>query len=83
MTCKIEARLETLDRIRERSNDRWLDQRERLEAKAEPLVGELVREGTTIFYINQLTANGDFTGRTVEFARQYDAIEYLIRNRYV
>lgn len=79
-------------------NERFLDMREKrrfaaedriiarldlLEAKAEKLVGELIRGGTTVYYINVMTKTGNLTGKTKEFTRHYDAIEYLIRNHYV
>jgi hypothetical protein len=53
------------------------------EAKAAPLIGELVREGKVVYYINARSRDGNLTGKTVEFSFHYDAVDYLIRNRYV
>jgi hypothetical protein len=56
------------------------------EAKAEPLIGELVREGKVVYYINVRSLDGRLTGKTKEFTGpvgRYEAIDYLIRNHYV
>lgn len=49
----------------------------RLMEKAEPLVGELMREGRKVFYVN---ARG---GKVREFDQFLPAAMFLIRNRYV
>lgn len=51
--------------------------------EAEKLIGELVRDGKTIHYINITTAKGSLTGRTKEFTSFGSAVDYLIRNRYI
>lgn len=56
------------------------------EAKAAPLVGELVREGKVVHYVNVRSSDGSLTGKTKEFTGPlgfYNAVDYLIRNRYV
>jgi hypothetical protein len=68
---------------REKAYDRYLDRREKLEAEALPLVGELCREGKTLYYINIRKQNGTTTGKTKEFATTFDSTDYLIRNHYV
>jgi hypothetical protein len=78
--------------------DRYFDNRQDRRLAAEPrqlakidreidaadaLVGELVRDGVKVFYINQLRKSGLPTGKVVEFKYRFQAAEYLIRNRYV
>ena len=50
---------------------------------ADALIGELQGEAGHRFYINVKTAHGRMTGRIREFAHRSDAVNYLIRNRYV
>lgn len=75
--------LDMREKRRFAADDRAIDRLERLEAEAEKLVGELVRDGKTVYYINVLKKDGTPTGRTKEFANNVGAIQYLIRNRYV
>lgn len=78
--------------------DRYFDHRQDRRLSREPLVvakidrqldaageliGELVRDGRKVFYINQLRKNGAPTGRTVEFTYRMQAVDYLTRNRYI
>jgi hypothetical protein len=56
---------------------------ERLRDLAKPLVGRLQGEQGVRFYINVKTKAGAFTGRIKEFASEFDAVNYLIRNNYV
>lgn len=80
----FERQMEARDRRRGKADDRFLTRMEKLEQKAKQLVGELIREGRTIFYINLQTRDGHMTGRTREFGENYgEAIGYLIRNKYV
>lgn len=82
----IDSSEQILDRKEARrlaDDARWEDRREKLEAEAEKMVGELIRDGKVMFYINVLTRTGEFNGKTKEFTRQYEAIDYLIRNKYV
>lgn len=68
---------------RMKEEDRFLARREAIEAKAEALVGELCREGRTVYYANLTTRDGDFTGKTYESASHTAVADYLIRNHYV
>lgn len=68
---------------RGKQEDRFLDKLDRQFAAAEAKIGQLVRNGAAIFYINVLTKSGGFTGKTREFATEFAAADFLIRNRYV
>jgi len=50
---------------------------DRLEEKAEKLVGELCREGRPVFYV--VKSNGKIR----ESASRWELVDFLIRNRYV
>lgn len=65
---------------RMRSEDRFLTKLERLEKQAFPLIGELCREGKTVYYVNCLPLH---SGKTRESLCQYELVEFLIRNKYV
>jgi hypothetical protein len=71
------------EKRRNAAEDRYMDKLERLMKEAEPLIGELVREGRTLFYVNVRSKAGHLTGAIREFARSVDASDYLIRNNYV
>lgn len=81
-TQSIEARLEGLQIRRMKQEDRFYDKLVALTEKAEALIGQLCREGKTIFYINLQDRNGNLTGRTKE-GSSIELTEYLIRNHYV
>lgn len=85
VNAEINRQLDRNEGRRERANDRAFDKMERAYARLNELqlVGQLCREGKTVYYINQLSQNGRYTGRTVEFATEFDAEQYLIRNHYV
>jgi len=74
---KIDRHLEARHARRLAAEDRYLARRERLEAKAEPMIGELCREGTTVYYV---WPQG---GRYRESASETELIEFLIRRGYV
>lgn len=80
----IERQLEINEARHFRANDRFLDKIERAEREIEKrgLIGELIRNGKTIYYINLLTRDGLFTGKTRE-GIEGDLIAYMIRNHYV
>ena len=82
---EINQQLDRNERRREAANDRYFDKMDRAYARLNELqlVGHLMREGKLVYYINQLTKDGKYTGRTVEFATEFDAEQYLIRNHYV
>lgn len=75
--------LENLEVRHHRADDRAIAKAERLEPKALELVGELCREGKTVYYINIKNSAGRNTGKTKESANRWDLVEYLIRNKYV
>jgi hypothetical protein len=52
------------------------------EDRAYQLIGELVRGGEEVFYINLLDRQGRPTGSTREGTR-LELVRYLLRNRYV
>lgn len=79
----FEAQFDRNERRREASNNRAWDKLGRQQSEAEHLVGELCREGATVFYINVRSKAGRLTGATREFATKFDAVHFLIRNRYV
>jgi hypothetical protein len=83
MRKTIDELMEGRQLRRMKQEDRFLARQEANEAKAEALVGELIREGRTIHYVNLTTRDGDFTGKTKEFAHRYEATDYLIRNHYI
>jgi hypothetical protein len=83
MRQSLEASLETRQLRRMRAEDRYLTRLERLEKLAEPLVGELCREGKTVYYVVQLDRNGRRTGKYIENTSQYALVDFLIRNKYV
>jgi hypothetical protein len=66
-----------------KAEGRWLARLEKLVPAAEAIIGQLCREGRTIFYINGRTANGSFNGRVHEFTNSGAATDFAIRNHYV
>lgn len=79
----IEQDLDTRDLRRLRAEHRYLVKLERLERKCEPLIGELCRQGATVYYINLANRAGHLTGKTKERASYFELVNYLIRNHYV
>ena len=73
---------EARDKARCKADDKAYDRLCRRYDAAEPLIGELCREGRQVFYINLRTRSGKMTGRIKEGPRG-ELISYLIRNRYV
>lgn len=72
----IEADLDTRQLRRMRSEDRQLKQLEVQEAKAEKMIGELCRNGKTVYYVwftNSRYREGTFS----------ELVQFLIRNHYV
>lgn len=62
---------------------RFLCNEERREKAAETLIGELCREGRTVYYVNLRTRDGQLTGKTKESASFFTLVDYLRRNRYI
>ncbi len=58
------------------ADHRYLCKMERLDPKADALIGELCRDGKTVYYVNTVS------GKTREGSR-FDLVEFLIRNKYV
>jgi hypothetical protein len=73
----IYQQLEARQSRRMAAEHRYLCRMEKLEAKAAPMVGELCREGTTVFYC------WPAGGRYYESASHTEVVEYLIRNKWV
>jgi hypothetical protein len=78
-----EQELDTRELRRLRADDRRLSKLERLESKCAPLIGELCREGGTVYYVNLTDRGGRFTGKTKESTSHSELVDYLIRNNYV
>ena len=83
MSQTIDQRIDTLDRIRNRAEDRAFDRLCQQYDKAEQLIGEICRDGKTVYYINQRSRDGRPTGRTIEATNHATLVDYAIRNRYV
>jgi hypothetical protein len=73
----IEQQLDTRQSRRMASENRYLCRLEKLEAKAEPMVGELCREGRTMYYCWPVG------GRYFESVSHSAVVDYLIRNKWV
>ena len=72
-----EAQLEAKQARRMHAQSRYLARLEKLERRAAPLIGELCREGRTVYYV--VTARGTVR----ESASHSELVDYMIRNRYV
>ena len=83
MAITDEQFLEARYSRREKAFDRAMDRRERRERQAQPLVGQLMKEGVIVFYINVRSMKGFFTGKIKEFTDEWDAVQFLVRNHYV
>jgi hypothetical protein len=73
----IEAQLEARQSRRMASEDRFLAREDRRWSKAEPMIGELCKEGRTVYYVYPVG------GKYKEAATRSELVAYLIRNRYV
>ena len=74
--CNIEAHLDARLSRRMKSDDRYLARRERREEAAELMIGELCRDGRTIYYVCPQA------GRYREGSR-WELVDFLIRNNFV
>lgn len=79
----IDELLEGRQLRRMKEEDRFLDRMDRRIQSAEKLIGELCRDGRTMFYINERRKDGTLNGRIREFERRFAATDFLLRNRYV
>lgn len=59
------------------AEDRYLGRLEKAEKKAMPLIGELCREGQTVYYV--VLRNG----KTKEADSPYKLTDFLRRNKYI
>ena len=80
--CEIETLLDAKSNRRVAAEDRYMDRTEKKEAAAENLIGEIIRDGKTVSYINQIDRNGRFTGKAIEGSR-VNLVSYCIKNKYV
>ena len=75
-----EERIESRDRSRCRADNRAYDRICKAHDDADALVGEFSHGE---LYINVRSKTGKLTGAIRRFVHKSDAIDYLIRNRYV
>jgi len=80
---ELHQQLEASQNRRMANEDRYLRNLERKEAKASHLIGELIRNGKLVYYINLRTQVGLLTGKTKESTSKQSLYDYLIRNGYV
>ena len=76
MAYDYERNLEARQTRRMAEESRFLDKLERLTAKAERMIGELCREGRTVYYV--FPEGGKY--REGSFG---ELVDFLIRNHYV
>lgn len=72
----IERHLDARQARRMASDDRFLSRINKRETAAEQMIGELVRDGRTVFYIFPV-------GGKYREGMRGDLVTFLIRNRYV
>ena len=77
-----EAQLVARMNRRHANEARMFDKYNKLYDKAEQMIGELMIEGVTVFYINLRNSAGRPTGR-IKKGGFGELCGYLIRNRYV
>ena len=72
-----EQQLDAKEARRFAAEHRYLCRLEKLEAKAAPMVGELCRQGSTVYYCWPVG------GKYFESASHTEVVDYLVRNRWV
>lgn len=77
LMATLEQHLIAREARRLAAEHRSLGRQEQLEKKAEPLVGELCREGRTLYYCWPVG------GKYFESASFFAVVAYLVRNRWV
>lgn len=77
---QMEARFERNEARRFKADERAWDRLGKQLSEADNLVGEL---NGGKFYVNQRNKAGRLTGRAVIFDNRQDAVDFLLRNRYV
>lgn len=73
----IERDLEIRELRRLRADARWIDKMDRRERDAAPMIGELCRDGRTVYYVRPAG------GRYRESGSYTDLVGYLARNGYI
>lgn len=73
----IEQHLNAREARRNAAEHRYLCRLEKLETLAAPMVGELCREGRTVYYCFPAG------GRYFESTSHTEVVDYLIRNKWV
>jgi hypothetical protein len=76
MRLSFEELLERKHEARLRREDKFLARTEKIEARAERLIGELVRDGREVLYVWP-------AGGTYREGSRPELISFLIRNHYV
>jgi len=76
MTTNIERMLDARQARRMASDDRFLGRIEKRETAAEQMIGELCRDGQTVFYIFPI-------GGKYREGTRGDLVAFLTRNNYV
>ncbi len=79
----LDRQMEINSDRREAANNRYYDLLCRKEEACDHLIGELQGEKGKRFYVNCLSQEGHFTGKTREFSNRAEATLFLIRNHYV
>lgn len=77
MKQSYEAFLDGREIRRFKNEARAVARLDRLEEKAEQMIGELCREGRTVYYV--VKSNGKIR----EAASKWELVDFLVRNRYV
>ena len=83
MAQTFDQRIDSRYNRMQRAEDRAMDKLDRQMAACDALIGQLVRDGKTIYSINCKNNAGQYTGKSKEFAYEIDAKNFLIRNGYV
>ena len=52
------------------------------EKAALSLIGEIMRDGQTVYYVNEVDRVGRYTGKVIE-GNKFELVRHCIRNNYV
>ena len=80
---RFERALDAKHRRRLAAEDRFLAKREKQEAAADVKIGELLRDGKTVYYVTVPDGHVHPRLRTIEKTNRQELVEFLIRNHYV
>lgn len=75
--------LDSREKRRLRADAAASDRLDRRFDEAEALVGQLMREGKLVYYLNVRTRRGKLTGEIITFPTHWDAVQYALAKRYV